>query len=245
MTVQGKPISPKLPTAVSADATSVSQLSNSAAVQTESTPTTYDSITSSGNLTERIVPDDNSCMFRSVAAIVYNDPYTETAEMRRICAEAVAKDPLFYTRDLLQRPNPEYCQWIQRATSWGGPIELAILSAHFKIEIAAFDVKSMHAERYGEGQYPTVGYLVYDGLHYNYVALFLGVGVPDVTQFSSDDVIAMEKVRAIAKHRHDTGSYTDTANFRLKCMICGEILRGERAASDHGDQTGHSRFEEV
>lgn len=103
----------------------------------------------------------------------------------------------------------------------------------------------MHAERYGEGQYSYVGFLVYDGLHYNYLALSRGSGHPDITQFSSNDNTALSMARAIAQQRHDSGSYTDTVTFRLKCMVCGDILRGERAASDHGEKTGHSRFEEI
>lgn len=203
----------------------------------------YDSITSSGKIVERVVPDDNSCLFRSVAGIVHNDSRFSPASLRRICATAVASDAAFYTTDVLQRSNSDYCAWIMRETSWGGEIELAILSAHFGVELAAWDLRSMVVHRYGEGRYGTVGFLCFDGLHYNFMALDIP-GVADVTKFPSDDIVAFGKAEALARARHDGGEFTDVNSFKLKCGQCGTVVRGERAAQDHGNATGHTSFEE-
>ena len=68
---------------------------------------------------------------------------------------------LFYTRK-------EYIAWILKSSSWGGGIELAILAAHFKCELAAIDVKTSKIYVYGEKQsFPNRAYLLYDGIHYD------------------------------------------------------------------------------
>jgi ubiquitin thioesterase OTU1 len=203
----------------------------------------YDSITVSGNVVQRVVPDDNSCLFRSVAGIVYNQQNTAPEPLRRICANAVAADPVFYSTDLLQKPNAEYCKWIMRDTSWGGEIELAILSKHFEVELAAWDIGNMVIHRYGEGQYGTVGYLAYDGLHYNFLALEIP-GIPDVTKFPSDDPVAYAKVEELVRAQHVAGSFTNTSTFKLNCEQCGVIVRGEVEAQAHGNATGHTQFSE-
>jgi ubiquitin thioesterase OTU1 len=204
-----------------------------------------ESIADMGNVVERVVPDDNSCLFRAVAGVVFNDQFADVAAMRRLCSVAIAKNPAFYTEDMLQKSNTAYCEWIQRETAWGGPIELAILSEHFKIELAAFDIRSMRPQRYGEGRYPQVGFLIYDGLHYNYLCLSIAAGIPDITQFEATDPVIFEKVRAIVQRRHDKGDFTDTNSFQLRCTQCGVVAVGERGAQAHGEETGHSSFEEV
>jgi ubiquitin thioesterase OTU1 len=204
-----------------------------------------DSIAANGSIVERVVPDDNSCLFRSVAGVVFNDSTADPAPLRRICSSAVAEDPALYSTDMLQMTNPQYCNWILKETSWGGPIELAILSAHFGVELSAVDIKSMHSERYGEGQHGTVGFLMYDGLHYNYVALVLGAGIPDIVQFDSTDAYVVERARSLAQAKHSSGKFTDVHSFRLRCKVCTEIVLGEKGAQEHGEKTSHVEFEEV
>lgn len=214
-----------------------------AAAETPPATPGYDSITASGSVVQRVVPDDNSCLFRSVAGIVYNQRTAAPEQLRRICANAVAADPGFYTTDMLQKPNADYCKWIMRETSWGGEIELSILSKHFKVELAAWDVGNMVVHRYGEGEYGTVGYLAYDGLHYNFLVLEIP-GVPDITKFPSEDTVAHAKVEALAKAQHAAGSFTNTSTFRLNCEQCGVVVVGEEGAQAHGNATGHARFSE-
>jgi ubiquitin thioesterase OTU1 len=203
----------------------------------------HGSITALGVVVECPVPDDNSCMFRSVAGIVCNDQRADPAPLRRVCADAVAADAAFYSTDMLQMSNAAYCDWILRKASWGGQIELAILSAHYKVELAAWDLRSMVVSRYGEGKYKTVGFLVFDGLHYNFLCLKIP-GRRDVTMFPSDDTVAFAEAEAVAKARHDSGSFTDVNSFQLRCKQCGTVVRGERGAQDHGNATGHSQFDE-
>lgn len=47
---------------------------------------------------------------------------------RKVIAESVARDNKTYTEHFLGKSNREYQTWIQNSSSWGGAIELSILS---------------------------------------------------------------------------------------------------------------------
>jgi len=85
--------------------------------------------------------------------------------------DTILSNPNLYTETFLGRPVYEYCAWIQDDRSWGGEIELSILSAHFKVEVLVFDVISMSRLCYGEDQGFTQRlFLLYDGIHYDAIA---------------------------------------------------------------------------
>lgn len=211
-----------------------------------STAAAQSSLVSQGTLNIRVVPDDNSCLFRSVNALLGNA--STITSLRRIVAQAVSDNPHNYSEAILGRSPASYRAWITSQNAWGGAIELSILSRHFRLQLAAFDVKTMRLDRYGEdGHYSTVAYLVYDGIHYNYIALALGASKSadtDVTQFPASDTFAMTQVRALIQKEHDAHKFTDTASFLLKCGQCGTRLKGETQALEHAKQTGHSQFTE-
>ncbi|PXF42411.1 Ubiquitin thioesterase OTU1 [Gracilariopsis chorda] len=200
------------------------------------------SILSNGTIVIREVPDDNSCLFRSVNALLSrsNQP---PESLRTIVKDAVAAQPELYSEAFLGRSNAQYQQWIMDANSWGGAIELSALAHHFRIELAAFDIKTMRLDRYGEGkQFSSVAYLVYDGIHYNYMAL--AIGDLHVTQFDVKEQLVEEHMRKQAQKLHDERRYTDTANASFKCAQCGKVLQGEKAVAAHAQQSGHSEFSE-
>jgi ubiquitin thioesterase OTU1 len=58
-------------------------------------------------------------------------------------------DPVTFSDVFLERPNEDYAKWILLPKSWGGAIELAILSEHYSTEIAAFDVSTTRMDCYG------------------------------------------------------------------------------------------------
>eukprot|EP00177_Eucheuma_denticulatum_P008731 GFKZ01015865.1.p1 GENE.GFKZ01015865.1~~GFKZ01015865.1.p1 ORF type:complete len:319 (+),score=29.38 GFKZ01015865.1:166-1122(+) len=192
----------------------------------------------------REVPDDNSCLFRSVNSLLSrpNVP-SKVFELREVVSSVIASAPQLYGEAFLGRPNSEYCAWILSENSWGGAIELSILAERFAIEIAAFDVKTMRLDRYGEGNgFPKVGYLVYDGIHYNYMASPRGGA--DVTLVNVEDYRSLLNAQKIAQQKHDERKFTDTANFTLICLDCGAILKGEEEALAHAQATGHTNFRE-
>ena len=88
--------------------------------------------------------------------------------MREIIANAVASDPEEYSEAFLGQPNPEYCKWILKPESWGGAIELSILSKFYGLEIAVIDSINAIINRFGEDQhYPQRVFLIFDGIHYD------------------------------------------------------------------------------
>ncbi|KAJ3023727.1 Iron-sulfur clusters transporter atm1, mitochondrial [Thoreauomyces humboldtii] len=124
----------------------------------------------------------------------------DPTKYRRLVAEAIDKDPVTYSEAMLGREPREYQEWIMKAGSWGGGIELAIFSKHYAIEIDSIDVSSGRVDRFGEGQYPTRVILMYSGIHFDAVVLTPTQGAPkdfDQTAFSEGD--GDEALRAAMK----------------------------------------------
>ncbi|RLN59768.1 hypothetical protein BBJ28_00003692 [Nothophytophthora sp. Chile5] len=105
--------------------------------------------------------------------------------------DTILTDPEQYSEVFLGRPVYEYCAWIQDDKSWGGEIELSILSTHYKVEMVVFDVTSMSRLCYGEDQgFTQRMFLLYDGIHYDLVVESPSATAPerqDVTLFSIND----------------------------------------------------------
>jgi ubiquitin thioesterase OTU1 len=88
--------------------------------------------------------------------------------MRQIIAESVSSDTDNYSEAVLGKPNPEYCRWILKPDSWGGAIELAVLSNFYGLEIAVVDTLNAIINRFGEDQhYAQRVFLMFDGIHYD------------------------------------------------------------------------------
>lgn len=88
--------------------------------------------------------------------------------MRKIIAECVAADPELYNEAILGKPNKDYCSWILKSDSWGGAIELSVLSHFYAIEIAVVDTINAVINRFGEDkEYPMRVFLIFDGIHYD------------------------------------------------------------------------------
>lgn len=122
-----------------------------------------------GILMKQVVPADNSCLFTSIGFVLSGKVDTTVAPtMREIIAETVAKDTENYCEAILGKPNKEYCEWIMKPDSWGGAIELAVLSHHYGIEMAVVDTLNAIINRFGEDQrYAHRVFLLFDGIHYD------------------------------------------------------------------------------
>lgn len=61
----------------------------------------------------RVMPDDNSCLFRAFGlAVVPTDDLT-MPELRSLVASAIQDDPLTYSEVVLEKKPDDYCRWIQ------------------------------------------------------------------------------------------------------------------------------------
>lgn len=124
-----------------------------------------------GILMKNVVPADNSCLFTSVH-FVLNGKVDESGHvapyMRQLVAETIRIEKDQYDEAILGKPIEEYCAWIQDDKSWGGAIELAILSNYYGVEIAVVDTMNAIINRFGEDQsYPHRVFLMFDGIHYD------------------------------------------------------------------------------
>jgi ubiquitin thioesterase OTU1 len=91
----------------------------------------------------RVMPDDNSCLFRAFStAVVPTGDDNGMPEIRALIAGYIQKDPEKYTKIVLEQPPDDYCRWIQTEDAWGGFIEMDILAKHFDIQICSIDVQA-------------------------------------------------------------------------------------------------------
>ncbi|GAA5885329.1 hypothetical protein JCM6882_009572 [Rhodosporidiobolus microsporus] len=210
-----------------------------------------------GYLVLRVVPDDNSCLFRAVALALDAGNADAPAALRKVVAGAIQADGEQWSEVVLGRTPESYIETILKPTSWGGAIELSIFASHFASEIWSIDVQTGRVDRFGEGNgYETFCLLVYSGIHYDALTFSFAPPEPstsfpppnldfDTTVFSistQDHLLsAAEKLVAQLRAQH---AYTDTATFTLSCGICKEALKGEKEAREHAKKTGHTAFTE-
>ncbi|KAL4951333.1 hypothetical protein BDW69DRAFT_170285 [Aspergillus filifer] len=212
---------------------------------TEDTPK-VPSLEHGGIVVLRVMPDDNSCLFRAISAAVL--PGSDSmVELRSAVAETIQSNPDEYSSAILGQPRDDYCRWIRTETSWGGAIEMSILSKHFDVEICSIDLGNLRVDRFNEGQ-PRRCFLVYSGIHYDTIALSPGENVSpefDTTVFDTADDLLLEKALVLCKQLQAKNYYTDVSAFSLQCNVCNDILTGQKGAQDHTAKTGHSDFEQV
>ncbi|KAK5126250.1 hypothetical protein LTR85_010485 [Meristemomyces frigidus] len=201
----------------------------------------------------RVMPDDNSCMFRALSSAVLGSALDGMTELRSVVAQTIQAKPDFYTQGMLEKEPEKYCQWIQRDDSWGGGIELSILSEHFDTEICSINVQDGRVDTFNEGR-PTRCILVYSGIHYDVCAVTPYPGadpgsdrkVFDVVRIEGEEMDggALTAAKELCKVLQQRHYYTDTFGFDIKCNTCGTRGKGQQWAVDHAKETGHADFGE-
>ena len=92
--------------------------------------------------------------------------------------------------------------------------------------------------------------LIYDGLHYDALAVAAFDGAPedlDVTILDPngrDGAAALEGAARLVEAAHRARQFTNTNSFKLRCGVCQIGLKGEKEAVEHATKTGHSNFAE-
>ncbi|MCL7040727.1 hypothetical protein MKW94_013394 [Papaver nudicaule] len=197
-------------------------------------------------MVRRVVPSDHSCLFSAIGYVMEHQRNKAT-ELRQVIAEKVASDPIKYTQAFLEVPNAEYCSWIQNSDTWGGAIELSILSEYYQKEIAAYHTDNVRCYVYGEDkQYTERVLLIYDGRHYDALAL-----LPeefDQTVFPVQEDRSIGRVHELAldlvneEARNDGNYGNNSVAIIFKCVVCGIQLVGQKEVMDHADATNHLEF---
>jgi ubiquitin thioesterase OTU1 len=89
--------------------------------------------------TRKVIPNDNSCLFHAVAFSLGVQDSPET--MRSIVVRKILSNPGEWEGMLDRKTVSEYTRWIMLPESWGGQVEMQILSSHYKCEIVSIDIK--------------------------------------------------------------------------------------------------------
>ncbi|KAJ3603136.1 hypothetical protein NHX12_030879 [Muraenolepis orangiensis] len=200
-------------------------------------------------LTRRVVPADNSCLFTSVSYVVEGGVYDPACapEMRGLIGQIVSGDTAAYSEAVLGKTNEEYCAWIGRDDTWGGAIEVSILSKFYQCEICVVDTQTVRVDRFGEDAgYQKRVLLIYDGIHYDPLQRETpGSDAPPRTIFATTDDVILAQALELADEARRKRQFTDVNGFALRCMVCQTGLVGQKEAREHAKETGHTNFGEV
>lgn len=200
-----------------------------------------------GILLKKVVPADNSCLFTSIRFVLNGKVDNEGSEMmRHIIAQEVATNPQEYNDAVLGKSNAEYCAWIQKPDSWGGAIEVAILSSYYGIEIDVVDIQNAIINRFGEDKnYGLRVFLLFDGIHYDPLYMETdGAGAP-ATIFPVEEMGVYQQAEQLAKEAKSSRQFTNVDKFSLRCLQCDVMLVGQLQATQHAKATGHTNFGEI
>eukprot|EP00474_Spongospora_subterranea_P009357 CRZ09815.1 hypothetical protein [Spongospora subterranea] len=187
------------------------------------------------------IPDDNSCLFNAIRHALSStrsqDTLDDPAMMRSVVAAMISSDSERFSPALLGKPVVEYCNWIMNTDSWGGEIELAILSEYYQIQLKVIDIRTQQILSYFNSV--EIAYLLYDGIHYNILQRKSGRCV-----FSVDDAFALTQAKNIALQALQDRKFTDVNAFQLRCEVCKCGLTGQAEAVQHMKVSGHTQFAE-
>ncbi|CAD7004829.1 ubiquitin thioesterase OTU1 [Ceratitis capitata] len=200
-----------------------------------------------GILLKKVVPADNSCLFTSIRFVLNGRIDNEGSEMmRHIIAQEVSADPQVYNDAVLGKSNAEYCAWIQKSDSWGGAIEVSILSNYYGIEIDVVDIQNAIINRFGEDKnYGLRVFLLFDGIHYDPLYMETAGGGAPATIFPIEELGVYHQAEQLANEAKSSRQFTNVDKFSLRCLQCDVMLIGQVQAQEHAQSTGHTRFGEI
>lgn len=200
-----------------------------------------------GILLKKVVPADNSCLFTSIRFVLNGKVDNEGSEMmRHIIAQEVAADPQQYNDAVLGKSNAEYCAWIQKADSWGGAIEVSILSNYYGIEIDVVDIQNAIINRFGEDKnFGLRVFLLFDGIHYDPLYMETSQSAAPATIFPVEEQGVYQQAEQLANEAKSSRQFTNVDKFNLRCLQCDLMLVGQAQAQQHAKATGHANFGEI
>lgn len=207
------------------------------------------SIMGRGVLMRKVVPANNSCLFTSVHAVMHDGiiDLSCAPSLRQLIAGVVMSDPNTYSDAFLGRSNSSYCKWIMKDGTWGGAIEISILSKYYGVEIDIVDTQSCRIDRFGEDlHYDKRVLVIYDGIHYDPLVLEpFDTSLRIQSIFSTDEASILAQAQELASEARQARQYTDVTSFSIKCLVCQRMFTGQSEAQGHAQATGHINFGEV
>ena len=174
------------------------------------------------SIKKKVIPADNSCLFNAINFAI-NQNAENPEVIRDIITAEIRSNPEDYNAAILGKDPEEYCKWISNKETWGGGIELSILSKFFHVQIGVADIQFITIEYFGN--YDKCIYLLYNNIHYDVFYKEENGKITGV--FDSNDANVKQEIMDICMQLQSQENYVDTANFSLKCMECGFLLKGQ------------------
>ena len=186
------------------------------------------------------IPADNSCLFNAINFAI-NQNIDSPEIIRGIISSEIMGNPTQYNSAILGKEPQEYCKWILNKETWGGGIELSILSKFFQIQIAVVDIHFVTIEYFGN--FNKCIYLLYNNIHYD--VFYKEENGKIIGIFNSDDERIKNEIMNICLELQQHEKYVDPTLFSLECMQCGLFMKGQNELAEHTKKTGHINFKEV
>ncbi|KAH9651712.1 OVARIAN TUMOR DOMAIN-containing deubiquitinating enzyme 2 [Citrus sinensis] len=157
-------------------------------------------------------------------------------ELRQVIAATVASDTVKHSEAFIGKSIIPCVIYMSSIYLCHCAIELSILADYYGREIAAYDIQTTRCDLYGqEKKYSERVMLIYDGLHYDALAISPFEGAPE--EFDQT-IFPVQKGRTIGpaedlalklvKEQQRKKTYTDTANFTLCCGVCQIGVIGQK-----------------
>ena len=192
------------------------------------------------SIKKKDIPADNSCLFNAINFAI-NQNANSPEIIREIITAEIMSNPEEYNSAILGKKPEDYCKWILNKETWGGGIELSILSKFFHVQIGVADIQFITIEYFGN--YDKCIYLLYNNIHYDVFYKEENGKITGV--FNSNDAKVKQEIMDICMKLQNRDNFVDTKNFSLKCMQCGFLMKGQSEAIDHSKKTGHFNFCEI
>ena len=192
------------------------------------------------SIKKKDIPADNSCLFNAINfAINQNSDNPEI--IRGIISSEIMENPNEYNSGILGKDPDKYCKWIMDKETWGGGIELSILSKFFQIQIGVADIQHITIEYFGN--YDKCIYLLYNNIHYD---VFYKEENGKITGiFDTQDGNVKNEIMDICLELQKHEKYVDSTLFSIECMQCGLLMNGQKDVVEHSSKTGHINFKQV
>ena len=166
------------------------------------------------HIKKKDIPADNSCLFNAINFAINGN--AENPEIiRDIIVSEISSNPDQYNAAILGRPPEEYCKWILNKETWGGGIELSILSKFFNIQIGVADIQFITIEYFGNSN--KCIYLLYNNIHYDVFYKEENGKISGI--FDTYDANIKREVMDICMQFQKFENFTDLKNFDIKCII--------------------------
>lgn len=209
----------------------------------------FESQSDYGGIVRRVMPDDNSCLFHTVAYLLEGQfpAKAETlAKLRGRISDVIKEDDGERFDEITLGKSPaEYARWITQPNSWGGAVELSIFAELYSTEIYALDITSARGNCFGEmGGYDKRVYALFDGIHYDAIVIN---PIPNEMELDLRQVIpwdnAIEKMAIdFTSAEKKAGHFTNTQSFQILCQQCNTGTSSSRR-STKSEKEAQNRME--